>query len=180
MAVALVAAACTEDVDGNGSFGGETGSAPPAVDDDTGGERPASSDGTVDPTADSEDSGGGGPKLDVASDDPAPGGPCDDALDSLEFSHIWIANSWEGTVSKIDTVTGVELGRYRTGPDADPDPSRTSVNLAGDVAVVNRSGGITNIDARSEACPDRDYDGLVRTSACADDVLPWGADDCVA
>ncbi|MEM6994966.1 MAG: hypothetical protein AAF721_30920 [Myxococcota bacterium] len=27
---------------------------------------------------------------------------------------------------------------------------------------------------------DRDDDGLVRTSAGADDVLPWGADDCVA
>src|SRR5688572_11796764 len=33
-----------------------------------------------------------------------------------EFSLIWIANSPEGTVSKIDTMTGVELGRYFTGP----------------------------------------------------------------
>src|SRR5262245_15632594 len=32
------------------------------------------------------------------------------------FSIIWIANSSEGTVSKVDTAQAVELARYRTGP----------------------------------------------------------------
>jgi len=29
---------------------------------------------------------------------------------------IWVPNSYEGTVSKVDTKTGKELGRYITGP----------------------------------------------------------------
>ncbi|MCK4629361.1 MAG: hypothetical protein KAT56_10185, partial [Sedimentisphaerales bacterium] len=32
------------------------------------------------------------------------------------FPIIWIANADEGTVSKLDTQTGRELGRYYTGP----------------------------------------------------------------
>ena len=34
---------------------------------------------------------------------------CDDA--TLEFSYIWIANSMQGTVFKLDTTTLTELGR---------------------------------------------------------------------
>ena len=98
-----------------------------------------------------------------------------------DFSIIWIANSLEGTVSKVDTVTGSELARYRTGPEeADPDPSRTAVNLDGDVAVVNRTGSILKIFADPERCPDADGDGDIATSSGAHDVLPWGEDECVA
>jgi hypothetical protein len=103
-----------------------------------------------------------------------------------EFSYIWIANSPEGTVSKIDTMTGVELGRYRTGPDGvDVQPSRTSVNLYGDAAVSNRGpfGGagasITKIAARTEDCPDSNANGTVDTSTGPADVKPWGMDECV-
>jgi hypothetical protein len=32
------------------------------------------------------------------------------------FPYIWIANSGEGTISKLDVRTGQELGRYRTAP----------------------------------------------------------------
>ncbi|MCS6799014.1 MAG: putative metal-binding motif-containing protein, partial [Myxococcota bacterium] len=54
---------------------------------------------------------------------------------------IWIANSGEGTVSKVDTRTFVEVARYITGPAGrGNDPSRTSVNTEGDVYVGNRSG----------------------------------------
>ena len=43
------------------------------------------------------------------------------------LSSIWIANSAEGTVSRLDTVTGEEIGRYYSGPqEASGDPSRTS------------------------------------------------------
>ena len=132
-------------------------------------------------TSESADSTGGGElKLDVGGPDLGASDGCEGDLSTLDFSYIWIANSWEGTVSKIDTLTGTELGRYRTGPQADPDPSRTSVNLAGDVAVVNRGGSIAKIDARSDQCPDRDGDGVVRTSTGPDDVLPFGTDDCLA
>src|SRR5690606_41952004 len=90
-----------------------------------------------------------------------------------EFSYIWIANSVQGTVSKINTFTGVEEGRYRTGPD-DPDPSRTSVNQLGDVAVANRNGGIVKIAAATDRCVDANGDGATQTSSGHDDIPDWG------
>ena len=91
----------------------------------------------------------------------------------VDFSYIWIANSNEGTVSKIDTHNMVELGRYQTRPDTNGNPSRTSVNLNGDVVVANRNGGITMIRARSEQCLD-----AANTSNGPQDVKPW-QDGCV-
>lgn len=98
----------------------------------------------------------------------------------VEFSLIWIANSPAGTVSKIDTKTGVELGRYYTGPtNGSDDPSRTSVNLAGDVAVTNRAGGIAKIAAREAQCIDINGNGVIDTSTGANDVRPFGSDECL-
>src|SRR5688500_9581229 len=45
---------------------------------------------------------------------------------------IWVANSGEGTVSKIDTRTMKEIARYYTYPGGGADPSRTTVSLVGD------------------------------------------------
>ena len=98
--------------------------------------------------------------------------------DDFEFSFIWIANSPEGTVSKINTFTGVEEGRYRTG-EGNPDPSRTSVNQLGDVAVANRNGGIVKIAANVERCVDANGNGTIETSKGPDDILPWGSDECL-
>lgn len=113
------------------------------------------------------------------TDDTSNGSPCGSSGE-IDFSYIWIANSTEGTVSKIDTVTAIEVGRYRTGPDDLGDPSRTSVNLDGDVVVANRHGGLTKIFAIDERCVDADGDGAIRTSIGPADVLPWGEDECVA
>ncbi len=97
-----------------------------------------------------------------------------------DFSIIWIANSPEGTVSKIDTMTGVELGRYWTGPTmGTDDPSRTAVNLTGDVAVTNRAGGTTKIASNEERCVDLNGNGAIETSTGPNVVLPWGSDECV-
>src|SRR5690606_11230691 len=96
------------------------------------------------------------------------------------LSVIWIANSGQGTVSKIDTKTGVELGRYMTRPDGGGSPSRTSVNRHGDVAVANRTGGVTKVIARAELCPDKNGDGMITTSTGGDNILPWGEDECIA
>ncbi len=97
-----------------------------------------------------------------------------------EFSFIWIANSPEGTVSKIDTKSGVEEGRYYSGPtNGTDDPSRTSVNLAGDVAVTNRAGSITKIAARVDDCVDANGNGMIETSSGPGNVLPFGQDECV-
>lgn len=137
------------------------------------------------------ESGGGGEggdtlgKLDVAAVETEGlpgGGDCvdddDDGEPGGKFSIIWIANTGEGTVSKIDTETAVELARYRTGP-GNPDPSRTSVNLRGDVAVANRAGGVTKIAARVVDCVDKDGNGTIDTSQGPADVRAWGLDECV-
>ncbi|MEN8217584.1 MAG: DUF5074 domain-containing protein [Pseudomonadota bacterium] len=100
---------------------------------------------------------------------------------------IWIANSGESTVSKINTDTGCELGRYRTGPGTGnaEDPSRTTVDLDGDVWVVNRK---TNTAVKIALNPtDTNGDGTITTSQDTNgncliepsEVLAWGADDAV-
>ncbi len=95
---------------------------------------------------------------------------------------IWIANTGQGTVSKVDTVTYQELGRYSTGPqEGGNDPSRTSVNGFGDVFVGNRGAGtVTKIRKDGAGCPDVNMDAQVNTSTGAADVKPWGQDECVA
>jgi hypothetical protein len=95
-----------------------------------------------------------------------------------KFSMIWIANSPEGTVSKIDTVTAIERSRYLTGPGA-PDPSRTAVNLRGDVAVANRAGSVTKIAGHISNCVDKNQNGVIDTSLDPEDVLDWEDDECV-
>ena len=115
------------------------------------------------------------------------GGDCMSGMmgDDVEFSFIWIANSPTGTVSKIDTFTGTEVGRYATGPATQAEPSRTSVNLYGDVAVSNRgsqlggAGGVTKIAAREEDCIDTNGNGTIETSTGPTDVKAWGQDECV-
>ena len=96
---------------------------------------------------------------------------------------IWVANSQQGTVSKINTRTREEEGRYKTmdpALSAYPDPSRTTVNPHGDVVVSNREGqhgGSTKILASE--CPDQNGDGRITTSTGTADILPWGEDECV-
>jgi len=107
---------------------------------------------------------------------------------TLTGSFIWIANSEQGTVSKIDTRTMQEQGRYLTNPGGDGHPSRTSVGSTGAVAVANRGGGIgflgqagvTKIEADEQRCADRNGDGAIQTSTGADDILPWMQDECMA
>ncbi|MEX1368034.1 MAG: hypothetical protein AB1Z98_33195 [Nannocystaceae bacterium] len=132
--------------------------------------------------SDGSDGSGGGLKLDFGDGDgPSPGaGDCQPGADE-DFSYIWVSNSDEGSVSKIDTKTGAELGRYWAGPaEADGDPSRTSVNLEGDVVVsVRDPGGITKIAAQPSGCVDANGNGQIETSTGADDILDWGRDECV-
>lgn len=128
-------------------------------------------------------SGSTGPKLDVAAADfgDTGSGDCTACGFELNYSYVWIANATEGTVSKIDTVTLQEVGRYITRPDGNGNPSRTSVNFNGDVAVANRHGGLTKFYANPNDC-DEMANGTpgLQTSSGPDDILPWGQDDCLA
>lgn len=94
--------------------------------------------------------------------------------------YIWIANTREGTVSKIDTRARVEVARYVTGPNRDTSPSRTTVGFSGDCVVANRDlvGAATKF--YGAACPDADGDGVVETSHGPDEVLGWMQDECMA
>ena len=107
-------------------------------------------------------------------------------LDSsnMNLAFIWVANSGEGTVSKLDTNTGNELGRYVTCGN----PSRTSVDLYGDVWVACRAdGGVAKILLDKNFCTDKDGDGEVETSEdlngdghiSGGEMLAPGEDECV-
>ena len=96
-----------------------------------------------------------------------------------DFSYLWAANSVEGTISKIDTQTVTEVGRFQTRPDANGSPSRTSVSLSGHVAVANRSGGITKIYASEEFCQDTNGTLGIQTST-DNTALPWAEEECRA
>jgi len=97
----------------------------------------------------------------------------------IEFSYIWVANSTQNAVSKINTQTLVEEGRYLVHP-ANGNPSRTSVSLSGDVAIANRNGGITKVYANVEDCQDTNGTPGIQTSTGGGDLLAWGTDECVA
>jgi hypothetical protein len=99
--------------------------------------------------------------------------------DDPEFSYLWAANSTQGTISKIDTATVTELGRYIVRPDSNGSPSRTSVSLSGHVAVANRNGGLTKVYANEEFCEESNGMPGIQTSN-NNQALPWGTEECIA
>lgn len=185
-----LAPACGDPKGTDGSGGGETGLSGPSS--ASGAEASGSTSGPGDATGASANPSTGG-DADAGDDDPpiifdvatipdAPaGGPCgsEGGGGDVELSYIWIANSQQGTISKIDTVTMVEEGRYQARP-ASGDPSRTSVNLDGDVAVANRNGGVAKFWASVDDCVDSNGVAGIQTSTGPGDVLAWGQDDCLA
>ncbi len=108
---------------------------------------------------------------------------------STTIPFIWIPNSNEGTVSKVDTMTGNELGRYRVSPFPDSSPSRTTVDLQGNCWVANRqTGTVVKIGLyENGGYIDRNLNGIIETSKDLNDdgiisggeLLPWGLDECV-
>jgi streptogramin lyase len=104
--------------------------------------------------------------------------------EEIKVAFIWVANSGESTVSKLDTTTGKEVGRYYTCSD----PSRTSVDLYSDVWVACRAdGGVAKIVAYEKNCVDKNKNGKIETSKDTDgngkisgnEMLPKGTDECV-
>jgi streptogramin lyase len=109
----------------------------------------------------------------------------------INYHFIWVPNSNLGTISKVDTVTGKEIGRYRVNSDSTHggNPSRTTVDLNGDVWVGTRQAGtVVKIgDYESGNCLDRNADGVIKTSMDTNndgnitgaELLDWGKDECV-
>ena len=97
---------------------------------------------------------------------------------STTLPFIWVPNSDEGTISKINTETGVELGRYRVGP-ANADPSRTTVDLMGNCWVATRGVSTAVKIGLSEngQCVDRNNNGKIETSS-GSTALAYGEDEC--
>jgi len=164
-------AASAGESEGSGSASATTSASATAG--ETGGTTPTSADDTAGDT-DSI-------KFDI-------GLPPDEGVDAcggqgkgggVDFSYIWIADSSQNAVSKINTQSLVEEGRYLVHPAAG-NPSRTSVSLSGDVAIANRAGGITKVYAEIADCPDTNGMPGIQTSTGTNDVLPWGTDECVA
>ncbi len=130
--------------------------------------------------SDDSSSGTTGLKLDVGDDTATGGFSCPDNMGmDVEFSYIWISNTGESTLSKLNTQTLVEEGRYLTR-ETPGSPSRTSVNLSGDVVVANRSGGVSKFYARAEDCVDTNGQPGIQTSSGKDDVLAWSVEECRA
>lgn len=106
---------------------------------------------------------------------------------SVSIPFIWIANSPNDTVSRLDTTTGREVARYPVCSD----PSRTAVDLRGDGLVACRGDGrIVKIAILEVDCIDRNNNGTIETSRdlnsdgvigsiASGERFAYGNDECV-
>ena len=146
---------------------------------------PTAPSGTAGETG--ETTGVEGPKFDLGVQPDVPGqGACQPWIgkggekgEGPDFSYPWAANSTEGTISKIDTQTVTEVGRFQVRPDGAGSPSRTSVSLSGNVAVASRSGGVTKFYAAIEDCVESNGTPGIQTSM-NNVALPWDQEECRA
>lgn len=155
----------SDDGEGGNEQGSDSADGPDSdgADDDDGGEAPKfdtqSPDGQTDVCGGGGDGGGNG------------GAP---------LSHIWIANSSQNTLTKLNTETMVEEGRYYVRPDLSGNPSRTSVALSGNAAVASRSGGVSKFFANPEDCVESNGMPGLQTSTGAADIVAWDVEECRA
>jgi len=108
--------------------------------------------------------------------------------EAVVLPFIWVPNE-NGTVSKIDTETGDELGRYWVSPYSNTRPSRTTVDLDGSCWVgVRRVGTVVKIGLYEAGIwIDRNGNGICDTSLDLNgdgditgaELRPWGQDECV-
>lgn len=94
-------------------------------------------------------------------------------LGAAVIGDIWIPNTQEGTVSRIDTATFTEVGRYLTSPADGGHPTGPAVSRNGDVVVPLLDGGATMIRGDLALCND-----ATQTSSGPEDVHDW-PDGCV-
>ena len=107
-------------------------------------------------------------------------------LDSqqIDLAFMWVANSSENTVSRLDTEECKETGRYAVCAN----PSRTSVDLWGNVWVACRSdGGVVKIAIDEALCIDKHPPEGIQTAkdlngdgkVNGNEVMQKGQDECV-
>ncbi len=102
----------------------------------------------------------------------------------VDSATVWVANSAEGTASRIDAERAIETARYLTGePTLAQEPSRVAVDWNGDAWIANRAfdgiSSVVKIAGTTERCIDRNGDGRIDTSSGPEDVRAWGEDECV-
>jgi hypothetical protein len=105
----------------------------------------------------------------------APGGRPGVSLSSrIEIPpYVWVANHDYDTVSKFNTNTFTEDGRYAVGDN----PSRTAVDLDGNAWIGTRGDGIlSKILWDRTQCPDRNGNGVINSSSGTNIV---SNDECV-
>jgi hypothetical protein len=97
-----------------------------------------------------------------------------------------VAN-YDGTVSKLDLVSGAEVSRYKVGlwGDECDSPSRTAVDGAGNAYVASRAhmcdrsqGSVTKMAGDASFCIDRNRNDVIDTST-GPTPLPLNTDECV-
>jgi streptogramin lyase len=106
----------------------------------------------------------------------------------IHASFAWVANTGEGSVSRLDLATGAEQGRYRVGQTgtANDAPSRTAVDGVGDLYVANQAdvdavmnvATVTKIAGDRTRCVDANRNGTIETSS-GSTRLRLGEDECV-
>jgi hypothetical protein len=182
----VVSASGTGNADTGPAGSSETTSASASASASASDTSPDSSGTSSGAVTDTNADGAEGAKFDVGVLPDAPEIPCSNngkggggGNGDPDFSYLWAANSTQGTISKIDTQSVTEVGRFVVRPDSNGSPSRTSVNLEGDVAVANRSGGVTKIYALEDRCNESNGTPGIQTSTDAN-FLPWGEEECVA
>jgi hypothetical protein len=140
---------------------------------------PGTSTGTTMPV----DTTGPGTTSTSSDSDGTTGDPCGGNGGVFDFSYLWVANTDQGSISKVNTMTLVEEARYYSDltQSGGASPSRTSVNIDGHYVVVSNrgTGWVTKVAASHEDCVDKNGNGMIETSQNKDDLLPWGADECV-
>lgn len=91
---------------------------------------------------------------------------------------VWVANTDEGTVSRIDAREAREVARYDAGGAF---PERVAVDFIGDAWVLSQDADgpsvLTRIAGDLDRCVGRD--GTLQTSQGPDDVYSRGSDACV-
>lgn len=157
-----------------------TGTAATSDGTSTSGVVPDTTTGTGDDTTGIAESSTGVAESSTGEEPPCEPGDVMGGMGKVEKSYIWISSFNLNELSKVDTLTLTEVARYKTGP-GNQNPSRTAVSADGRFVVVNNrdSGRSTMVAANEADCVDKNGNGQIDTSQNKNNILAFGADECV-